>query len=174
MVFINTELCNGCGECIDICPTGALTLQENQVIISQELCRGCEICINSCPQGAIEVSSQVSEQPEDELIEHQPLENDVIRIPSEIPEEIDIMPVQQPQYHLQNIALPAIGSALLWAGREVIPRLANLAIQYLDRRLQSSEPEFTSKNIQGRGQHTPGQRGKGRRCRQRRQRKKLL
>lgn len=41
--------CIGCLMCIDQCPEGALTFENNQVIIDPELCRDCFTCIDVCP-----------------------------------------------------------------------------------------------------------------------------
>ena len=132
MVFVNTEACNGCGECISICPSGAILLQNNHAFIDQELCQECESCVDSCPQGAILVGEPV------------PIGNKVIKIPSTTSEQI--YPVYQFQHTpLKNAFLPIIGSALLWTGRELVPRLADLALRYFDQRVQSPQSVPTQK-----------------------------
>lgn len=128
MVFVNTEMCNGCGECVSVCPNGAMILQNNRAFIDQELCKGCEICVDSCLQGAILTD------------ERAPTGSEVIKIPSAAPKEIAAVPEQYHHTSLQNAILPTIGSALMWTGRELIPRLADLALRYMDRRIQSSHP----------------------------------
>lgn len=42
-----------CSHCIDICPHGAVTL-ENGLTITAELCHGCLLCTTVCPSGALE------------------------------------------------------------------------------------------------------------------------
>ncbi|MDD5292991.1 MAG: glycyl-radical enzyme activating protein [Candidatus Izemoplasmatales bacterium] len=44
--------CIGCMMCIDHCPEGALTFENDQVIIHPELCRDCFTCLDVCPTGA--------------------------------------------------------------------------------------------------------------------------
>jgi len=127
MVFVITEICDGCEECIRVCPNDAIILQNNHAFINQDLCQECEICVDSCRQGAI-----LTGVPD-------PAVSEIIKIPSSASDEIATMPEQFRHTLLQNPILPVIGPALLWTGRELVPRLAGLALGYLDRRIQSSQ-----------------------------------
>ena len=51
-VVVNSDLCVGCGICKDICPAGAISLEEIAVIDS-ERCTGCGLCLDQCPRGAL-------------------------------------------------------------------------------------------------------------------------
>ena len=53
MIDIDRIRCDGCGICVDTCPTDAIVLHAGKAYIEQELCRECQICMNSCSQGAI-------------------------------------------------------------------------------------------------------------------------
>jgi ferredoxin len=44
--------CVACGECIEKCPVGAISLNHRGAEIS-EACKGCGICVNACMYGAI-------------------------------------------------------------------------------------------------------------------------
>ncbi len=46
--------CRGCGNCVEVCPAGALSLEEEKVRLDQETCIGCGECMTVCLQGAIE------------------------------------------------------------------------------------------------------------------------
>ena len=128
MVRVDDTLCNGCGECIEVCPTGALILRNNHAFIDQNLCLDCDACVDTCPQGAILLS------------EGMPINRDVIRIPEAVPDYSVSQLQHSEQTSVRDIVFPAIGSLLLWTGRELVPRLADLALGYLDRRIQSSQP----------------------------------
>ena len=55
MIQARPDRCTGCGECLAVCPTGALRLLEGHVVVEHALCRQCEACIPACQQGALVV-----------------------------------------------------------------------------------------------------------------------
>jgi hypothetical protein len=72
--------------------------------------------------------------------------------------------------------LPAIGSVLLWTGRELVPRLADMALAALDRRIGRanlvSDDQYL--RLQGNNRWTSTRpRGRGRRRRRRAMRKRM-
>jgi len=155
VIAINYEDCNGCGECVDICPTGAIILQNGKAVLDDVLCEGCQVCIDSCPQGAIICRDPI------------PVEKEVVRIAESVSR--DVIPVESRGVSTRGLVLPAIGSFLLWTGREVLPRLAGLALDYLDRRIQSNGSKDKLVSIQG-YDGTPTARRRGSRVRQRQRR----
>ncbi len=52
MVVIDSEKCVGCGGCIDLCPSIAISMINDVVFIDAELCTECSICIKVCPMRA--------------------------------------------------------------------------------------------------------------------------
>ena len=46
--------CRGCGNCVDVCPAGALELAGEKVSLDRERCLGCGECMTVCLQAAIE------------------------------------------------------------------------------------------------------------------------
>ena len=50
---IDTELCTGCGSCIDVCPKEAISLVDGKAFIEEDICVNCRICENKCPVEAI-------------------------------------------------------------------------------------------------------------------------
>ena len=53
-VIINNNLCVGCGCCSDVCPEGALELEEKAVVYDEH-CVECQKCIDMCPAVAISI-----------------------------------------------------------------------------------------------------------------------
>ncbi len=52
MIKINTDICTACGGCIDLCPTIAISMINDQVVIDPETCTECKICVKVCPVNA--------------------------------------------------------------------------------------------------------------------------
>lgn len=52
-VWLDVTRCTGCGACVAVCPTGALTLVADRASLDTALCRGCEVCVQACPVGAL-------------------------------------------------------------------------------------------------------------------------
>ncbi|TET33658.1 MAG: 4Fe-4S dicluster domain-containing protein [Planctomycetota bacterium] len=51
---IDMNVCNQCGQCIDVCPTGALYRNKPGVVrINKDICVGCYTCVGFCPTGSM-------------------------------------------------------------------------------------------------------------------------
>jgi ferredoxin len=53
---VDPEICVGCGACQEVCPTGAIFVEEI-AIIDPKRCIGCGRCIEQCPRGALTMHS---------------------------------------------------------------------------------------------------------------------
>jgi NAD-dependent dihydropyrimidine dehydrogenase PreA subunit len=56
MVTVDRDRCNGCGECVAVCPHAALSLEGNSpraVLTAAERCMECGACGLNCPEAAI-------------------------------------------------------------------------------------------------------------------------
>ena len=53
--------CNGCGVCERLCPTGALSLNEGELIFKTHLCLNCGLCVESCPQKILKYDGKITE-----------------------------------------------------------------------------------------------------------------
>ncbi|MBC7234538.1 MAG: 4Fe-4S binding protein [Chloroflexi bacterium] len=117
MIYIDERRCTGCGACIEACPAGALQIKNGLAHIDQERCRECEACVGACPQKAILAVSEpvVAERP--------------IPIAS---------PARVPDARLASKALPWLGTALLFVGREILPRAVASLWAAAERRLGGS------------------------------------
>lgn len=52
-VQIDHEKCIGCGACVDVCPVGALSMDNEKAVVDKETCIDCGACIPECPVEAI-------------------------------------------------------------------------------------------------------------------------
>jgi len=56
---IDQEICIGCGECVERCPTDAIELnQEGKAEREEGYCIGCGLCARFCPEEAISLKEQ--------------------------------------------------------------------------------------------------------------------
>ena len=55
---VEEDLCYGCGACIGLCPTNALSMKGLLAIVEQLQCTYCELCIPSCPVDALKIESR--------------------------------------------------------------------------------------------------------------------
>jgi NAD-dependent dihydropyrimidine dehydrogenase PreA subunit len=53
--IIEASRCDGCNLCVQVCPTGALLLQDGQAVVAQpQVCEYSGLCEMICPAGAIQ------------------------------------------------------------------------------------------------------------------------
>jgi NAD-dependent dihydropyrimidine dehydrogenase PreA subunit len=124
VITIRPNRCNGCGACLEVCPNGAIYLVDGQASVDPRLCGECESCIAVCPTGAITITSQPS-----------PHLSEPVRVPVVRPQPEMVRVKAQPSpVPLRARVLPAVGAAVVWAGREIVPRLMDYALHSLERR----------------------------------------
>jgi len=55
-IKIDTEKCDGCGTCVDICPVDVFEIKdEKSIVINLDECLVCSACEVQCPNNAIEI-----------------------------------------------------------------------------------------------------------------------
>lgn len=57
---VDTDLCIACGDCVDACQFGAITLKDFSAVVSWQDCMGCGVCESICMQGAHQLASDPS------------------------------------------------------------------------------------------------------------------
>jgi Fe-S-cluster-containing hydrogenase component 2 len=157
VIQVNQELCNGCGVCADACSDGAIQLVDQRAVIDDALCTACEVCIEACSNGAIAAYSMVEPSVS------------IVTLPAA---EAGPVPVLKKVVLPEAVApsrglLPLAGAALAFLGREVAPRLVDVVVDTLERRLARStittaSPISTSTRV-----HTTGGRGERKQTRYR-------
>ena len=62
VIAADTAVCSGCGDCVDLCLFGALSLDDSGVVAADsDLCQGCGICRRSCPTEALRLEPRTAE-----------------------------------------------------------------------------------------------------------------
>jgi ferredoxin len=143
VITIDIERCSGCGACVEICPTSALYLVDGKAVVDEALCNTCKECLAACPVEAImlvpgaEPAHVSALQPAHQARpDHQAHREPLFR------PEPEVIHVRTQPVSLPARVLPMAGAALVWAGREILPRLADVVLDALDRR--SSAPQAIS------------------------------
>lgn len=50
---VDTERCDGCGRCAEVCQYGAILVVDGRVLTFPTLCHGCGSCVSQCPRDAL-------------------------------------------------------------------------------------------------------------------------
>ncbi len=50
---IDHEKCDGCGTCVEVCPSEAIKIENEKAVVDEEECVECETCVDECPNNAI-------------------------------------------------------------------------------------------------------------------------
>ncbi|MDO9546320.1 MAG: 4Fe-4S binding protein [Pelolinea sp.] len=114
-VQVNKELCDGCGNCISICPAGAISLVNGIAEIDKSVCTLCQKCVKDCPVGAISIVKLP------QIVEKKSIQF------SENLEVIEAEPISSSAQH-------SIFSIVAYMGSKMIPRLIDLFLSKYEQR----------------------------------------
>ncbi len=158
IIQVDQELCTGCGMCIDACATGAIQLMDQRAVINDVLCTHCQDCADACPNEAITAILM----PAQSTTMVSPAETDSPAVPVQQSETLSAMAT--PAHRLAPLA----GAALAFLGHEVAPRLADIFITALERRLAPQATTSTTPLSKFSSRPTAQRRGERRQTRYRR------
>jgi len=54
---VNKDECVACGACVDVCPEGAITV-EDVAVVDEKKCLDCGACVDECPNNSISVEEK--------------------------------------------------------------------------------------------------------------------
>jgi Fe-S-cluster-containing hydrogenase component 2 len=132
MLYVDENRCSGCGVCVNVCPRAAIAIEDGKASISQALCNHCEACAAACPERAILSVTETALVPE-----------------AYPPRAVRPQEASHPRWVVARAA-PALGAALLFMGREVMPRVTDYVLDALDRRMRQDSRDL------GKGPQVPG------------------
>jgi NAD-dependent dihydropyrimidine dehydrogenase PreA subunit len=118
MLTIELDRCDGCGNCVEVCPEEAISLVNGVARIDSGSCTECEVCVQVCPNGAIRVARPIA-----------------------VREEPAAAMVQRPR---PGTLATLAGATLSFIGSQLLPRAADAIVGALDRRL-TGEPAAESR-----------------------------
>ena len=55
---VDSQLCEGCEECVDTCPVEAIAMVDDKAIVDPDECTDCQACVDSCPTEAISMTEE--------------------------------------------------------------------------------------------------------------------
>jgi NAD-dependent dihydropyrimidine dehydrogenase PreA subunit len=170
LLYIDRTQCTGCGVCVDVCPTGAISLDESEGVstINSALCSECLLCLDVCPNGAIQQAESFEVMPvvQGKAVEGEIVEGKVIPAPAVAPTAV----VRSPG-RLATLA----GTALTFVEDLLLPRAADALVGAVERSLARrthSAPSAIPFRSGNRSSMGPMAGGRGGRSRQRRRRRR--
>jgi len=132
VIQVNQELCAGCGVCVESCAVGAIQLLDQRAVIDDALCTQCEMCMEACPNQAITALSVPTH--------NAPSASLPVTEFDQVPNgQLAVLPgTAASARSLASLA----GAAFAFLGSEVAPRLVDVLVAALERKL--AQPTTTA------------------------------
>jgi Fe-S-cluster-containing hydrogenase component 2 len=147
ILYVDENRCSGCGVCVSVCPHNAIVLEGGKASIRQALCNRCEACAAACPERAILSVTETALVP------------DLERTSA----------LQGPELSGSGSAVaraaPVLSAALLFIGREVLPRVTDYVLGAIDRRVHQGSGDLVEGAQVSAGSRTTSASGRRRRRR---------
>lgn len=51
---VDHELCDGCSDCKDVCPTDAINIESSKAEVNPDICIDCNACVDACTKNAMQ------------------------------------------------------------------------------------------------------------------------
>ena len=168
MYRVEKANCIGCGDCAELCPAGAIALVDGRAHIDQEACADCGSCAVACPQSAIVMDLAANLAP---TAVRSTISLSTIGAPASALKtssvvyrpEVEVLPAEPHGSRLWPMVAPlagTLGSALVWAARELLPAVLR-AWQETPGRVEGTT--ITGRYLAGRAGGAAGQRRNRRR-----------
>jgi len=147
---VDLAKCTGCGQCTEVCPTGALRVEGGHAVVDAGLCRGCEACVPACPQDALAWK-----------------EAPVVAVRQEAPAALKadrggaLVRAAPAPWHRRVV--PVLASMIRFTGQEVLPRvLEAIATSGEERSARPQAPHVPTvgQRLSGRGRTRQRRRGR--------------
>lgn len=134
MPSLKLEECTGCGACVAACTAGAIRLTGSAVEIDAALCNKCGACVAACPTGALveTVTTAALAVTGPSGAQMPAVTAPVLAVAR--PSGTQAPVVSAPAFRR---LVPLAGATMAFLGREVAPRLLDLLITTLERRLDA-------------------------------------
>jgi Fe-S-cluster-containing hydrogenase component 2 len=148
VIWVDQALCAGCGACVGACSAGAIRLVDQRAVVDEALCVPCAACAAACPNGAIDLLPL-------------PVQSAVTAVPpaSDLQPATAQLPAAQPEpVSLARSLVSLTGTALACLGRELAPRLAEVLVALLERRLTQPAADPPAPLSTSRSRALPGRR----------------
>jgi len=134
LMQVNQELCAGCGTCMAACSVDAVQLIDQCAVIDAALCTHCEACIDACPNGAITAITEPARQAQLVALPDAKKANLPIPVPGTALDKVSA----------PHSLAPLTGAVLAFLGQEVAPRLVEVLMTALERRLTAPTTRATA------------------------------
>jgi NAD-dependent dihydropyrimidine dehydrogenase PreA subunit len=124
MYRVDQATCTGCGDCVDVCPAGAIALADGRAQIDGVTCTDCGSCADACRQGAIVMASApfpayAAITPRESATAAAPVPASVGTTSVTHRPRAEVLPAE-PRY---SRLWPMVGGALVWAARALLPEV---------------------------------------------------